>query len=102
MCPYRVLRSGALVMAMIGSSAQAAITAEEAAKLGAELTPIGAEPNANADGSIPAWAGGMTQPPANYKPGSGEYVDPFANEEPLYTITADNMERYESLLSEGH
>lgn len=102
MCPYRILRSGALVMAMIGSSTQAAITAEEAAKLGVELTPIGAEPNANADGSIPAWAGGMTQPPANYKPGSGEYVDPFANEEPLYTITADNMERYESLLSEGH
>ena len=32
----------------------------EAAKLGAELTPLGAEKAGNADGSIPAWDGGIT------------------------------------------
>ncbi|GAC1626050.1 MAG: hypothetical protein NVS9B10_13630 [Nevskia sp.] len=39
------------------SGAYAKATAEEAAKLGKELTPIGAIAAANADGSIPAWAG---------------------------------------------
>ena len=38
----------------------AAVSAAEAAKLGAELTPLGAEKAGNADGSIPAWDGGLT------------------------------------------
>ncbi|WP_295688356.1 DUF1329 domain-containing protein [uncultured Nevskia sp.] len=40
------------------ANAYAKATAEEAAKLGKELTPVGAVAGANADGSIPAWIGG--------------------------------------------
>ncbi|WP_273455691.1 DUF1329 domain-containing protein [Nevskia ramosa] len=40
------------------ANAYAKASAEEAAKLGKELTPVGAVAGANADGSIPAWVGG--------------------------------------------
>ena len=37
-------------------AAHAAVSAEEAAKLKTELTPLGAERAGNKDGTIPAWA----------------------------------------------
>ncbi|MGA4817216.1 hypothetical protein ACPA9J_30810 [Pseudomonas aeruginosa] len=37
----------------------AAVSPDEAAKLGSSLTPIGAQKEGNADGSIPAWTGGL-------------------------------------------
>ena len=43
--------------------------AADPARLGADLTPLGGEKAGNADGSIPAWEGGITTPPAGYKPG---------------------------------
>ena len=38
-----------------------AATDADAAKLGKELTPVGAEKGANKDGSIPAWAGNRSE-----------------------------------------
>ena len=49
------------------------------ARLGAELTPLGAEKAGNADGTIPAWNGGITKPPAGYTPGM-HHPDPFADD----------------------
>jgi len=88
-----------------GGKAVAAPTAEEAAQLGKTLTPLGAIKAGNAEGSIPAWNGGLCTPPAGYKPRNGvggfPYVDPYANEKPLYTITAQNMDKYADKLDEG-
>jgi hypothetical protein len=67
---------------------------------GSQLTPVGAERAGNADGSIPPWTGGITEPPAAYVPGKQE-VDPFADDTPQYTITADNMADYVDKLSPG-
>jgi len=89
-----------LALAFAGSAAFAAMTAEEAARLGKDLTPMGAERAANKDGSIPAWTGGLTKPPADFDPSKG-YVDPFASDKPLFTITAANMAQYKDLLSVG-
>lgn len=75
-------------------------TAEQAAKLGDELTPMGAERAANADGSIPAWTGGIMELPAGYQAGE-RLVDPFAADKPLYTINASNYEQYAEQLSPG-
>ena len=54
-----LLQSGALALSMLATSVMAAVSADEAAKLGTTLTPLGAEKAGNADGSIPEWTGGL-------------------------------------------
>ena len=82
-------------------TAQAEITPEQAARLGGEeLTPVGAERAANADGSIPAWTGGLAEWPAGYQPGD-RLANPYAEEKPLFEITAANYQQYEDKLSVG-
>lgn len=85
---------------LLAFSAHAGVSPSDAARLGKELTPLGAEMAANADGSIPAWNGGLLTPPAGYKVGD-HHPDPFAADQPLYTITAANAAQYESKLSAG-
>lgn len=80
---------------------RAAIPESEAAKLGDSLTPLGGIKAGNADGSIPAWTGGITTPPAGYKPGD-HHLDPFAADQPLYTVTAANAAQYAGKLAAGH
>ena len=82
-----------LCLSLIASAAQAAVSADEAAKLKSSLTPFGAEKAGNADGSIPAWTGGYTTPVAGFKNG-GRRGDPFASEKPLYSISADNLAQH--------
>lgn len=90
-----------LASACLGAaSAVAAVTADEAARLKSELTPLGGEKAGNKDGSIPAWDGGYTKAPAGYKKG-GPRPDPFAGEKPLLTITAANMDAHADKLDEG-
>lgn len=80
--------------------AVAKISPEQAAKLGKELTPMGAERAANVDGSIPEWTGGITKAPAGYEVGK-HHVDPFPNDKVLYEVTASNMDKYKDLLTPG-
>ena len=81
-------------------SSVAALTAADPARLGADLTPLGGEKAGNADGSIPAWTGGLTTPPAGYRPGD-HHPDPFAGEQPLFTISAANAAQYADRLTAG-
>jgi hypothetical protein len=91
---------------MVGAPTMAAVSAADAAKLGgAELTPLGAEKAGNADGSIPAWDGGITSASQVGFPSfkSGEHhPDPYANDKPLFTVTAGNLNQYAAKLTEGH
>ncbi|MEO8018221.1 MAG: DUF1329 domain-containing protein [Pseudomonadota bacterium] len=102
-----MLKNFVLIVAGIalGAPAMAAVSAADAAKLGAELTPLGGEKAGNADGSIPAWDGGLTSATpagfANFRPGQ-HHPDPYASDKPLYTITAANMSQYANKLTEGH
>jgi hypothetical protein len=82
------------------SAVFAKISAEETARLGQDLTPLGAEKAANADGSIPVWDGGITSAPAGYEPGM-HHLDPYAIEKPLFTIDKTNIEKYKANLSPG-
>lgn len=88
-------------LALAAASALAAVSPEEAKKLGTTLTPLGAEIAANADKSIPAYSGGLTTAPAGYQKGSGMRPDPFASEKPLYTITGANAGQYAARLTAG-
>jgi hypothetical protein len=78
-----------------------AVNSEEAANLGTTLTGVGAEKAGNKEGTIPPYTGGLTAVPSNYKPGSGLRPDPFAGEKPLFSIHAQNMNRYADKLTEG-
>jgi len=77
-----------------------AALAVDPARLGADLTPLGGEKAGNADGTIPAWTGGITTPPAGYKPGD-HHPDPFAGESPLFVITPANAAQYADKLTAG-
>jgi hypothetical protein len=81
-------------------SSVVALLAADASRLGGDLTPLGGEKAGNADGSIPAWTGGLTTAPAGYKPGD-HHPDPFAGERPLFTITAANAAQYADKLTAG-
>src|ERR1700730_2442973 len=90
---------------LFGSVAWAAVRPQEAARLGADLTPLGGEKAANADGSIPAWTRGLKSAaeagfPNYHSP--DHYPDPSAGAQPLFTITAANLAQYAARLTEGH
>ncbi|WP_369988085.1 DUF1329 domain-containing protein [Pseudomonas xanthosomatis] len=95
----RLLQAGVLGMSLLATSVMAAVSADEAAKLGTSLTPMGAEKAGNADGSIGPWE------PLSKSAGSadakGFLSDPYGSEKPLFTITAQNAEQYKDKLSPG-
>lgn len=78
-----------------------AATAGQAALLQTTLTPIGAERGANADGSIPAWNGGMTEMPSGVVSGQGIMPDFFAGDQKVLTIDASNVDKYQDRLAVG-
>ena len=78
----------------------AAVSQSEAARLGSELTPVGAEKAGNAAGTIPAWTGGLAQDAAPVSP-DGFVGDPYAGDKPKFTITAQNYEQYKANLTPG-
>ena len=95
-----LLQTGVLGLSLLASSVMAAVSADEAAKLGTTLTPLGAEMAGNADGTIPAWTGGLPKN-AGTVDARGFLQDPFASEKPLFVITAENVEQYKDKLTPG-
>lgn len=55
-----------MALSVLAANVMAAVSPEEAAKLGTSLTPVGAEKAGNADGSIPAWTGGIPKMPVRW------------------------------------
>lgn len=94
------LIASALIMALTGTVASAKISQADAEKLGKSLTPLGGEKAGNADGSIPAWGGGITAAPAGYKPGD-HHPDPFSADQVVMTIDKGNYSQYKDQLSPG-
>ena len=95
-----ILQCGVLALSLLAANVMAAVTPDEAAKLGTTLTPVGAEKAGNADGSIPAWTGGIPKN-AGAVDSKGFLADPFATEKPLFVITAATVDKYKDKLSEG-
>jgi hypothetical protein len=91
---------GIIGFAMTAASSLAAVNADQAARLGKDLTPTGAETAGNAAGTIPAWDGGITQPPAGYKVGD-YHPDPYASDAVKFAITPENYREYAEQLSAG-
>src|ERR1041385_2803779 len=102
MRPFRILPLCVLITigwAAVVAPALALVAIQEAAELKSRLTPVGAERAGNADGTIPAWTGGVTSAPG-YVPGTVR-PDLFAADKPLFSITARNYRDYADKLPEG-
>ena len=98
---------GALLACSALSHAQAGVSAEEIKKLGDTLTPYGAEKaglKVNDVISIPDWTGGIQKKdwPADYKEPGQHHPNPYADDKPLFVVTADNMDEYAEFIPEGH
>jgi hypothetical protein len=91
--PKTLLITSALAFS-ISSIVHAGVSVEEAARLGQDLTPIGAEKAGNSAGTIPAWSGGLST-------SADRYTNPYAGEQPLFTITAQNADQYKDQLTPG-
>lgn len=92
------MRNWKLGLTTLGLAAAVSMAAAGAAA--EETTAFGAIKGGNADGSIPAYTGGITTPPAGYK-GDGDYIDPYAADKPLYSITKQNLAQYKDQLTPG-
>ena len=75
--------------------------ARDAARLGKELTAVGAEPGASKDGAIPAYAGGDALTPgwSAGKPRADFFK--YRADKPLYAIDAGNVDKHADKLSPG-
>jgi len=115
----------AATLASVAGAATAGVSAAEAAKLGNELTPVGAIRGANSDGSIPEWKGRelFTEEQINLSRSEleqwrkndpkkvrdlvyselekrkGEIGDVITKQ---FTITAQNYKEYADKLTAGH
>jgi Protein of unknown function (DUF1329) len=95
-----MLMSATLGVLVLSTGAHAQLAAADLAKLGTTLTPMGAEKAGNAAGTIPAWDGGITKPIAGFREG-GIYLDPYATDKELFTITGANADKYKDNLTPG-
>ena len=84
------------------SPSHADVPPEQIGRLQKDLTPLGSERGGNADGSIPAWTGGLSSPPSGIGYERGKHLpDPFAADKPLLRVTGDNAGVYDAFITRG-
>lgn len=98
---FAVVGATAALMIAMSSGVYAKVTAAEAGKLGNSLTPMGAQKAGNgkdvASGlGIPDWDGGITKAriPKSYTKAGQHHPDPYASDKIVFTITAQNLQKY--------
>ena len=68
-----------------------------------QLTPVGAEAAASADGAIPTYTDGLRAFSARRSQNRGERLNhPYAADAPLFAIDQTSMDNHAALLSAGH
>lgn len=93
--------AGLSLLLVFSGHSQAAATAEEIASLGGDqYTCMGAE-RAGTDSGIPEFSGKWFKTWPGQSKEYGYEPGPYADEQPLFTITAGNMAEYEHRLTEG-
>lgn len=77
-------------------------TYADPSKLGTEFTPMGANPAANKNGTIPAWSGHIVGLPDGAFYESGQiHPDPYKKDEPILIITSKNVQYHKDKLTAG-
>tara|TARA_B110000971_G_scaffold124791_1_gene127747 strand:+ start:9876 stop:11243 length:1368 start_codon:yes stop_codon:yes gene_type:complete len=95
------LLTTALTLSLVASAAVAEVPANQAARLGADLTPMGAE-KAGSKSGVGSWSGkGINSSALLNGYDGGALPNPFASEKASYTITAANAAQYDKQLTVG-
>ncbi|HYP15779.1 MAG TPA: DUF1329 domain-containing protein, partial [Opitutus sp.] len=95
------MKSLLLCSLLLAGAALAAVGESDVNRLGQDLTPLGGERAGNAAATIPDWTGGIAAPPSGYRVGD-HHADPFAADQPLFTVTAQNLSGHQAQLTAGH
>src|SRR5690554_3912825 len=98
-----IIGTGSLLI-LLTAPAQAAVSPQEAARLGNDLTCVGAEAAGNAEGTIPPFSGKWlgTPPHVDYEPHVGQYpVDPYPEDRPRLVIDGQNWQEHADNLTAG-
>ncbi|MDR8729952.1 DUF1329 domain-containing protein [Burkholderia pseudomultivorans] len=98
-----LIRTGVIATGTwLAATAWAGISPDGLKALDSTLTPMGAQRAASGDGNVPAWSGKWlgAPPTVKYQPGD-RYPDPYADEKPLFVISAQNMAQYATNLTDG-
>jgi hypothetical protein len=97
---FRVAAIFLFLAVLAPGTALAGARPDDVPRLSGDLTPTGAERGPNPAGTIPAWEGGIDEPPAAHGDGD-HYPDPFAAESPLFRIDASNLDQHREFLGAG-
>ena len=102
MTQKHLLLASAIVMTLGASAALAKVPADQAARLGKDLTPLGAETAGTGD--VPAYTGGLRAPPSgvSFDPKKQHPPNPWPGDKPKVTITAANAGQFADKLLDGH
>lgn len=98
-----IIGTGSLLI-LLTAQAQAAVSPQEAARLGNDLTCVGAEAAGNAAGTIPPFSGKWlgTPPHVNYQKHVGQHpVDPYPDDRPIFVIDGQNWRDHADNLTVG-
>lgn len=97
----RQARSSSLAISILLCTCAGALAADDAARLGKDLTPSGAEVAGTKDGRIPAWSGTEAPLPGWSRGKNRGDFWKHRSEKPLFSIDASNVAKYEDKLTAG-
>ncbi|WP_425054511.1 DUF1329 domain-containing protein [Pseudomonas abyssi] len=96
-----LIGAGGLAFSLLATSVMAqSLTQAEIDSLGTTLTPIGAQKEGNAAGTIPEWTGGLPTDAGQSLP-NNFLESPYKDDQPEFVITAQNYQQYKDNLTPG-
>ncbi|MED5490636.1 DUF1329 domain-containing protein [Halopseudomonas pachastrellae] len=96
-----LIGAGGLAFSLLATGVMAqSLTQAEIDSLGTTLTPIGAQKEGNAAGTIPEWTGGLPTD-AGQSLSNNFLESPFKDDQPEFVITAQNYQQYKDNLTPG-
>ena len=96
-----LIGAGGLAFSLLATGVMAqSLTQAEIDSLGTTLTPIGAQKEGNAAGTIPEWTGGLPTDAGQSLP-NNFLESPYKDDQPEFVITAQNYQQYKENLTPG-
>ena len=96
-----LIGAGGLAFSLLATGVMAqSLTQAEIDSLGTTLTPIGAQKEGNAAGTIPEWTGGLPTDAGQSLP-NNFLESPYKDDQPEFVITAQNYQQYKDNLTPG-